>query len=158
MPPNFYLCRLQGLDLLFRGAGQRQGWGLWTTAMTNKCRVTAVTRPSTGKNRDRGGLGGWPLGWDLCRPQLVSSDSLPRPEKGAGMWELDNICPESQKHPVSNSVSHRVTGYFSRTAALKKAAVLGWAGQLLKRKGRCCHFIEGGNGDPDGRREANGSG
>lgn len=82
--------------------------------------------PKHGKEQGRGGLGGWPMGWDLCRPQLVSSDSLPRPGKGAGMWELDNICPESQKHPVSNSVSHRVTGDSSRTTALRDAG-LGWA-------------------------------
>lgn len=76
--------------------------------MTNKCRVTAVTRPSTGKNRDRGGLGGWPMGWDLCRPQLVSSDSLPRPGKGAGMWELDNLSwvPEASSQQLSESSGH----------------------------------------------------
>lgn len=113
--------------------------------------------PKHGKEQGRGGLGGWPMGWDLCRPQLVSNDSLPRPGKGAGMWELDNICPESQKHQVSNSVSHQVTGYFSRTAALK-AAVLCWAGQLLKRKGQRCHFTEVEMETPECRGEANGSG
>lgn len=115
MPPNFYLCRLQGLDLLFRGAGQRQGWSPWTTAMTNKCRVTSVKRSSTRKNRDRGGLGGWPMGWDLCRPQLVSNDSLARPWKGAEMWEFDSLCPKSQKHKVRDLMSHWIAAYlFSR--------------------------------------------